>query len=93
MNMEKSENFLGTYFSKDTILRLASVARLLSWVVLAIYALLWLIQALAMGQQIARGFWTGMGFTDVVQNVLYLFEQPLRGWFILSFYKVWARRF
>jgi multidrug transporter EmrE-like cation transporter len=77
--MEKSGNFLGTYFSKNTVLRLASVARLISWVVLAVYALLWLIQALAMGLQIARGFWTGMGFTDVVQNVLYLFEQPLRG--------------
>jgi hypothetical protein len=79
LDMEKSGNFLGTYFNKDSVLRLAAVARLLSWVVVGVYALLWLIQALAMGLQIARGFWTGMGFTDVVQNILYLFEQPLRG--------------
>jgi hypothetical protein len=29
--------------------------------------------------KIARGYWTGMGFTDAVQGILSLFEQPLRG--------------
>ena len=79
MNMEKRENFLGTYFSKDTVLRLTFVAKLLSWVVVGVYALEWSVQALAMVLQITRGFWTGMGFTDVTQSILYLFEQPLRG--------------
>lgn len=79
MNLEKRENFLGTYFNKDTVLRLTSVAKLLSWVVVGVYTLEWLVQALAMVLQIARGFWTGMGFTDVVQSILYQFEQPLRG--------------
>src|SRR5450759_406756 len=79
LNMSKRENFLGTYFSKDAILRLASVAKLLSWVVVGVYSLQWLVQALAMILQIVRGFWTGMGFTDVAQSILYLFEQPLRG--------------
>jgi len=77
--MAKRENFLGTYFSKDTVLHLISVAKILSWVVVGIYSLEWMVQALAMVLQIARGFWTGMGFTDVVQSILYLFEQPLRG--------------
>ncbi len=79
MNMEKRENFLGTYFSQDTVLRLTSVARILSWVVVGVYALEWLTQAVAMVLQITRGYWTGMGFTDVLQSILYLFEQPLRG--------------
>jgi hypothetical protein len=79
MNMEKRENFLGTYFSKDSILRLTSVAKVLSWVVVGVYTLEWSVQALAMILQIVRGFWTGMGFTDVFQSILYLFEQPLRG--------------
>jgi hypothetical protein len=79
MNMEKRENFRGTYFSKDTVLRLASMAKILSWVVVGVYTLEWLIQVLAMILQIARGFWTGMGFTDVAQSILSLFEQPLRG--------------
>jgi len=79
MNMEKRENFLGTYFSKDNVVRLVSVAKILSWVVVGVYTLEWLIQVLAMILQIARGFWTGMGFTDVAQSILSLFEQPLRG--------------
>lgn len=79
MNMEKRENFLGTYFSKDTVLRLTAVAKILSWVVVGVYALEWLVQALAMVLQITRGYWTGMGFTDVFQSILYQFEQPLRG--------------
>ena len=79
MNMEKHGNFLGTYFNKETTLRLASVAKILSWVVVVVYALEWLVQALAMILQITRGFWTGLGATDVAQSILYLFEQPLRG--------------
>lgn len=77
--MEKRENFLGTYFSKDIVLRLTSVAKLLSWVVVGVYALEWLVQAMVIVLQIGRGFWAGMGFTDIVQSILYLFEQPLRG--------------
>ena len=79
MNMEKRENFLGTYFSKDVVVRLASVARILSWVVVGVYGLEWLVQALAMILQVTRGYWTGMGAPDVAQSILYLFEQPLRG--------------
>jgi hypothetical protein len=79
LNMEKRDNYLGMYFNKDTVLRLTSVAKSLSWVVVGVYVFEWLVQALAMVLQIARGFWTGMGFTDVVQSILYLFEQPLRG--------------
>lgn len=77
--MDKRETFLATYFSKDTVLRLTSVAKILSWMVAGVYSFQWLVQALAMSLQIGRGFWTGMGFTDVFQSILYLFEQPLRG--------------
>jgi hypothetical protein len=77
--MDKPANFMGTYFSKDAVMRLVSVTKLLSWVVVGVYTLEWLVQALAMILQISRGFWTGMGFTDVAQSILYLFEQPLRG--------------
>jgi len=77
--MEKRINFLGTYFIKDTVLRMSSVAKILSWVVVGVYTLEWLVQLLVMILQIARGYWMEMGFTDVVQSILYLFEQPLRG--------------
>ena len=77
--MDKTVNFMGTYFSRDAVLRLVSVARILSWVVVGVYALEWLVQSLAMISQVSAGSWTGMGFTDVAQSILYLFEQPLRG--------------
>jgi hypothetical protein len=75
----KNQGFLGTYFSRDVVVRIASVARILSWVVVAIYALQWLFQAMSMALQILRGFWQGMGFTDYANSVIFLFEQPLRG--------------
>ena len=79
MSMEKRENFLGTYFNKDTVLKLASVARIFSWIVVGFYVVQWLLQVGALFLQLARGFWAGMGFMDITQNILWLFEQPLRG--------------
>jgi hypothetical protein len=79
MNMEKREQFLGTYFNKDIVLRLAVTARVFAWVVAGFYALQWAVQAAVYILQIMRGLWLGMGFTDYAQTVLGLFEQPLRG--------------
>jgi hypothetical protein len=79
LNMEKRVNFPGIYFSKDTVLRLTSAAKVFSWVVVGVYAFEWLVQAFAMIMQISRGFWMGMGFIDVAQSIVFLFEQPLRG--------------
>lgn len=72
-------DFLGTYFSKDTVLRLASVAKLFSWIIGGFYAIQWVLQIGTFILQYFRGFWVGSGFTDIAQNVLRLFEQPLRG--------------
>ncbi len=72
-------DFLGTFFNKDTVLRLASVAKLFSWIVAGFYAFQWAIQSGTFFLQYVRGFWAGMGFTDIAQNLLWLFEQPLRG--------------
>jgi magnesium-transporting ATPase (P-type) len=77
--MEKHASFLGTYFNKDTVLRMSVFAKIFSWVVVGIYGVEWLVQVLATLLQISRGFWTGMGVTDVLQSILPLFEQPLRG--------------
>ncbi len=77
--MEKRENFLGTYFSKDTVLRLVAIAKIFSWVVVGIYACQWLVQFVQMVLSSVRGFWYGMGFTDIALSFVLLFEQPLRG--------------
>jgi hypothetical protein len=79
MNVDKHTHFMGTYFNKDAVLRLTSLANIFSWVVAGVYALELLVQGLVMILQIVRGFWMGIGFTDAVQLVLNLLEQPLRG--------------
>jgi len=77
--MEKKEHFLGTYFSKETILRITAVAKVLSWVVAGIYAAQFVFQFLSFVLQVARGYWYGMGFTDYANSIINLFEMPLRG--------------
>ena len=79
MNMEKPDHFLGTYFSKDTVLKLTSVAKIFSWIIAGFYVVQWILQIGTFFLQFDRGFWVGMGFTDVTQNILWQFEQPLRG--------------
>jgi hypothetical protein len=75
----KKTDFLGTYFDKVVVLRLAAVAKVFSWIVAGFYLLQWLLQTGTFIIQFSRGFWGGMGFTDYAQNILWLFEQPLRG--------------
>jgi hypothetical protein len=77
--MEKPDHFLGTYFNKDATLKLASVAKIFSWIIAGFYVVQWLLQIGTFFLQFARGFWAGMGFTDIAQNILWQFEQPLRG--------------
>jgi hypothetical protein len=77
--LENQARFLGTYFNKDSVLRLALVARILSWIVAGIYLVQWLIQAIMMIPQIISGYWAGMRITEIYQSLFYLFEQPLRG--------------
>lgn len=77
--MDKPDHFLGTYFSRDAVLKLASVAKIFSWIIGGFYVVQWIVQIGTFSLQFARGFWTGMGFTDITQNILWQFEQPLRG--------------
>ncbi len=76
---KEQSRFLGTYFDQDSVLKLASLSRIFAWVVLVIYTLAWIAAIGVSVLQILRGFWAGMGFTDYVQNILLLLEQPLRG--------------
>jgi hypothetical protein len=79
LNIDNQKYFLGTYFSKDTVLKLAAVAKIFSWIITVFYIIQWLIQIGTILLQASRGFWSGMGFIDITQNILWLFEQPLRG--------------
>lgn len=75
---ESKDKFLGTYFDRDMVLRMARVIAILSWLVAAIYLF---DVALSLGiflLQYVRGF-ISMGFTDVAQNLLFIIERPLHG--------------
>jgi hypothetical protein len=74
-----TSTFLGTYFDRDTVLRVARWADVLSWVVVAVYVLDMAIASGAFILQIARGFWAGLGFTDLAMNTLIIIERPFRG--------------
>jgi hypothetical protein len=75
----RHSNFAGTYFNKDTVLRLAQALRILGWIILLIFGGQLVLSIGVDTLQIARGFWAGMGFTDMVQNFLSAFSQPLPG--------------
>ena len=81
MNDTESQpvSFLGTYFDRDVVLRVSRWADILSWVVVAVYAVDMVLALTVFLLQFARGFWQGMGFTDVLTNLVYLFERPFRG--------------
>ena len=80
--MDERENrsgFLGTYFNKDTVLWLSKASKILAWIVLAIHMLQLLVSLGVNILQIMRGFWSGMGYTDIVQNFIYAIQTPLHG--------------
>ncbi len=76
---EENGKFLGTYFDRDSVIRMARVIAVLSWVVAAIYIFDIVLSLGVFGLQWARGFFVGMGFTDYVQNLIYILERPLHG--------------
>ena len=68
---EKQAGFLGTYFDRDGVLRLARWADVVAWVVLTVYLLSWLLSFLFfLGQ-----YWNGMYFDKgaTFLNVVSLF--------------------
>jgi hypothetical protein len=75
----KHSNFPGTYFNKDVVMRLASIAMIFAWIVAGYYAVQLFLQIGTFILQLMRGFLSGMGFTDYVRTILALFEPCLRG--------------
>lgn len=76
---EERTGFLGTYFDRDQVMRLSKVLVVLAWVIAGIYAFDLLLGLTTMVLQYARGFMVGVGITDMLHNVVYLFERPVHG--------------
>jgi hypothetical protein len=85
---EKHSYFPGTYFNKDAVLRMAQTLKILAVIILIIYAGQLVLSISVYTLQILRGFWAGMGFTDMLQNFLVAFEQPLHG--VIYSFALWG---
>jgi hypothetical protein len=79
MSETKNEKFMGTYFDRDSVIKVARWGEILSWVVVGLYAVDLLLALGVFVLQYFRGFWVGVGFTDQVTNLLYILERPFRG--------------
>jgi hypothetical protein len=79
MSETKNDKFMGTYFDRDAVVKVSRWGEILSWVVAVVYAVD-LVAALGVFLlQYMRGFWAGLGFSDIFMNVLYIIERPFRG--------------
>jgi hypothetical protein len=78
---QKPATFLGTYFDRDAVLRLARWADILAWVTLTLYLLSWVFQLVLFFSQYTNGMFGDKGATLLtIYNVFspYLL-QPLPG--------------
>ena len=77
-NQEKESSFMGTYFDRSVVLRIVRVAEISSWVVLIVYAAQLILSAGVLVLQYLRGF-APQGVTNILQQTLFVLEQPFRG--------------
>ncbi len=83
---EKHERFYGTFFDKDSVLKIARWAGILAWVVLGIYLFTSLVMFIIFIQQFASGIYyqKGMSIFDLFSFFNPYLIQPLPG--ILYFF-------
>ena len=86
----KPAPFLGTYFDRDTVLRLSRWADVLAWVALTVYVLAWLFSFMMFLAQYFTGLYVDKGATFL--TILNIFSpyltQPLPG--VLYFFALQA---
>jgi len=79
LSNKSKTNFAGTYFDRDSVLRLARLAKIFAWVSLLYYAAQAGVSLTAFTLQVARGFIVLPGLTDLAQQILWLFQPALPG--------------
>jgi hypothetical protein len=72
-------NFAGTYFDRDSILRLANLANIFAWVALLYYAAQAVIALTVFILQLARGLTVLPGLTDYAQQLIWLLQPMIPG--------------
>ncbi len=72
-------NFPGTYFERDAILRLDRLASAFAWASLIYYVAQVILTLTTFILQVSRGFVVLPGFTDLAQQLLWMFQPALPG--------------
>jgi hypothetical protein len=80
---EKQTSYFGTYFDRDSILRLSRWADIVAWVILTIYIVSWLSYMLMTLSQYYNGMFMekGMTFLNAINYFAPQLQQPLPGIF------------
>jgi len=78
-NSTSKTNFAGTYFERDSILRLANLANIFAWASLLYYIVQVVLSVTTFILQLTRGFMVVPGFTDFVQQILWFLQPALPG--------------
>ena len=84
-NDKPKTNFAGTYFDRDSVLRLARLADIFAWAVLIFYAVQAAVSLTVFILQIARGLMQLPGLTDYAQQFLWIIQPALPGlWYFVG---------
>lgn len=84
-SQDPKTNFSGTYFERDSILRIARLADIFAWITLAYYLAQVLFSFVVFFLQIARGLLILQGPTDVIQQVIWFIQPALPGlWYFIG---------
>ena len=86
---EKPTRFLGTFFNRDDVLRLARLAAVFAWIALGVYAFSTLVSFTQFIMQFATGlyFQKGMSILDVVNYFTPYFLQIIPGLAYFTLFK------
>jgi len=75
----RKNSFLGTYFDKDSALRLARWLHTASWAAVAVYGGQFLLSLTVYILQVIRGMAYILGPTDLFQQILWFVEPNFKG--------------
>ena len=82
---EKQTAFFGTYFDRDAVLRLAKMANIAAWIALIFYVGQVVFSIGVYILQISRGLLVPLGFTDVLQSLLWFIQPGIPGlWYFIG---------
>jgi len=79
---ESREKFFGTYFDRDSVLRISSAANIISWVILTIYILIWIFTMALFFVQYFNGLYFAKGSETFLTTASLFFpylQQPIPG--------------